>query len=88
MLDFTHIRYGIAIVLTAMLAPGMGSTHAAKESVSLIAQLSGGAFFVSGVAVFCLVLLKLFAQAGKLSVLPAHRCQEVYSWATVGIAAA
>jgi hypothetical protein len=42
------------------MASGMGSTHAAKESVALIAQLSGGAFFVSGVAVFVLVFLKLF----------------------------
>jgi hypothetical protein len=54
------LGYGVFWLLAAILAPGMGSTHASKESVALIAQLSGGAFFVSGVAVFVLVFLKLF----------------------------
>jgi hypothetical protein len=54
------LGYGMFWLLAAMLAPGMGSTHVAKESVALIAQLSGGAFFISGVAVFVLVILKLF----------------------------
>jgi len=59
------LGYGVFWLLAAMLAPGMGSTHAAKESVALIAQLSGGAFFVSGVTVFCLVLFNLFVQGRK-----------------------
>jgi hypothetical protein len=54
------LGYGVFWLLAALLAPGMGSTHAAKESVGLIAQLSGGAFFVSGVALFVLAFLKLF----------------------------
>jgi hypothetical protein len=54
------LGYGVFWLLAAILAPGMGSTHASKEAVSLIAQLSGGAFFVSGVAIFVLVFLKLF----------------------------
>jgi hypothetical protein len=61
------LGYGVFWLLAALLAPGMGSTHAAKESVALIAQLSGGAFFVSGVALFCLVVFKLFIQDRKTS---------------------
>jgi hypothetical protein len=38
----------------------MGSTGAAKESVGLIAQASGGAFFVAGVTLFGLVVYKMF----------------------------
>ena len=61
------LGYGVFWLLAALLAPGMGSTHAAKEAVSLIAQLSGGAFFVSGVALFCLALYKMFIQDRKTS---------------------
>ena len=61
------LGYGVFWLLAALLAPGMGSTHAAKESVALIAQLSRGAFFVSGVALFCLVVFKLFIQDRKTS---------------------
>ena len=61
------LGYGVFWLLAALLAPGMGSTHAAKESVALIAQLSGGAFFASGVALFCLVVFKLFIQDRKTS---------------------
>ena len=64
------LGYGVFWLSAAMLAPGMGSTHAAKESVALIAQLSGGAFFVSGVTVFGLILWKLFMQGRKTSSLP------------------
>ena len=61
------LGYGVFWLLAALLAPGMGSTHAAKEAVSLIAQLSGGAFFVSGVALFFLALYKMFIQDRKAS---------------------
>ena len=62
------LGYGVFWLLAALLAPGMGSTHAAKESVSLIAQLSGGAFFVSGVALFVLAFLKLFVSCKQMKV--------------------
>ncbi len=64
------LGYGVFWLLAAMLAPGMGSTHAAKEAVGLIAQLSGGAFFVSGVTLFGLVFLKLFVLGRKTSSSP------------------
>jgi hypothetical protein len=61
------LGYGVFWLLAAILAPGMGSTHAAKESVGLIAQLSGGAFFISGVGLFVLVFLKLFVLGATTS---------------------
>ena len=61
------LGYGVFWLAAALLAPGMGSTHAAKESVGWIAQLSGGAFFISGVAMFSLILWKLFGQGGETS---------------------
>ncbi len=61
------LGYGVFWLLAALLAPGMGSTHASKEAVSLIAQLSGGAFFVSGVALFVLAILKMFVLGNKTS---------------------
>jgi len=64
------LGYGVFWLLAAMLAPGMGSTHAAKESVAWITQLSGVSFFISGVAIFILLLWKLFMQGGKTSDLP------------------
>jgi len=51
------LGYGVFWLLAALLAPGMGSTHAAKESVALIAQGSGGAFFISGVGMFVLIAM-------------------------------
>lgn len=59
------LGYGVFWLLAAILAPGMGSTSAAKEAVGLIAQFSGGAFFVSGVALFVVAILKLFVQKEK-----------------------
>jgi hypothetical protein len=41
----------------------MGSTGAAKESVALIAQASGGAFFVAGVTLFGLIAYKMFVKS-------------------------
>ncbi len=54
------LGYGVFWLLAAGLAPAMGGTHDAKEAVGLIAQLSGGAFFVSGVAVFAILVYKMF----------------------------
>lgn len=56
------LGYGFFWLVSGYLAPGMGSTGAAKESVALIAQASGGAFFVAGVTVFGLVAYKMFAK--------------------------
>lgn len=59
---FGSLGYGIFWLLAANLAPGMGSTDAAKESVALVAQASGGAFFITGASVFTLLIYKLFIQ--------------------------
>jgi hypothetical protein len=59
------LGYGFFWMLSGYLAPGMGSTGAAKESVALIAQGSGGAFFVSGVALFCLLAYRMFAKSDR-----------------------
>jgi hypothetical protein len=48
------LGYGIFWMVAAGLAPGMGSTGAAKESVALIAQISGASFFIAGVGLFIL----------------------------------
>mgnify|MGYP005637142167 FL=1 len=54
------LGYGVFWLVAGFLAPGMGSTGAAKESVALIAQASGGAFFVAGVILFGLIAYKMF----------------------------
>ena len=54
------LGYGLFWMLSGYLAPGMGSTGTAKESVALIAQASGGAFFVAGVALFGFMAYKMF----------------------------
>ncbi len=54
------LGYGLFWMLSGFLAPGMGSTGAAKESVGLIAQASGGAFFVSGVLLFGILVYRMF----------------------------
>ncbi len=54
------LGYGFFWMLSGYLAPGMGSTGAAKESVSLIAQASGGAFFVSGLLLFSILVYRMF----------------------------
>jgi hypothetical protein len=59
------LGYGVFWLLSGTLAPGMGSTGAAKEAVGLIAQASGGAFFISGVAVFSVLIYKMFIQPGR-----------------------
>jgi hypothetical protein len=55
------LGYGVFWLLAAGLAPAMGGTHDAKEAVGLIAQMSGASFFVSGVAVFAILVYKMFA---------------------------
>jgi len=57
------LGYGVFWLVAGFLAPGMGSTGAAKESVALIAQASGGAFFVAGVILFGLIAYKMFLKS-------------------------
>ena len=57
------LGYGVFWMLSGYLAPGMGSTGAAKESVGLIAQASGGAFFVAGVSLFALLVYRMFGKS-------------------------
>jgi len=52
--------YGLFWMFAGFLAPGMGSTGAAKEAVGLLAQASGGAFFVSGVFLFGILIYRMF----------------------------
>ncbi len=54
------LGYGIFWFVAAALAPGMGSTGAAKESIALIAQFSGGSFFIAGVGIFALTIHKMY----------------------------
>ena len=56
------LGYGLFWLLAGMRAPGMGSTGAAKESVGLIAQISGGSFFISGAGLFALLFYKIVLQ--------------------------
>ena len=56
--------YGVFWLLAAYLAPGMGSTGAAKESIALIAQASGAAFFIAGVSLFGLLAYRMFVKSG------------------------
>ena len=59
------LGYGVFWLVAGFLAPGMGSTGAAKESVALIAQASGGAFFVAGVILFGLIAYKMFLKSAN-----------------------
>ncbi|MBC8288364.1 MAG: hypothetical protein H8E42_12895 [Nitrospinae bacterium] len=59
---FGSLGYGVFWLVSGFLAPGMGSTGAAKESIALIAQASGGAFFVAGVTLFGLIVYKMFVK--------------------------
>ncbi|MZG53926.1 MAG: hypothetical protein F3743_06485 [Nitrospinae bacterium] len=54
------LGYGSFWMFSGYLAPGMGSTGAAKESVGLIAQVSGASFFISGVLVFGILIYRMF----------------------------
>ena len=56
------LGYGIFWLLSGFLAPGMGSTGAAKESIALIAQASGAAFFIAGVSLFGFLAYRMFVK--------------------------
>ncbi|GJL77180.1 MAG: hypothetical protein NPINA01_01690 [Nitrospinaceae bacterium] len=59
---FGSLGYGVFWLWAAALAPGMGSTHDAKEAVGLVAQVSGASFFLSAVAVFLVLAYKMFSR--------------------------
>jgi hypothetical protein len=59
------LGYGVFWLLSGYLAPGMGSTGSAKEAVGLVAQASGGSFFVAGVVLFSVLIYKMFIEPGK-----------------------
>jgi hypothetical protein len=59
------IGYGLYWFLAGFLAPSMGSTGIAKETVGLIAQVSAGSFFISVVGLFCMLGYKVFFQKLK-----------------------
>jgi hypothetical protein len=48
--------------LAGLLAPGMGSTGIAKETVGFVAQVSAGSFFIAVVGLFCMLGYKVFIQ--------------------------
>ncbi len=56
------LGYGLFWLFAGMRAPGLGSTSAAKESVGLIAQISGGSFFIAGAGLFALLFYKVVLQ--------------------------
>jgi len=58
---FGSLGYGVFWLAAAALAPGMGSTHDAKEAVGLVALASGGAFFVATVTVLVVLIYRMFA---------------------------
>ncbi len=56
------IGYGLFWLLAGFLAPGMGGTGIAKETVGLVAQVSAGSFFVAVASLFCVLGYKVFTQ--------------------------
>jgi hypothetical protein len=59
------LGYGLFWLLAGFLAPGMGSTGAAKEAVGLLAQISAASFYVAAIALFCMLGYKVFIQTSK-----------------------
>lgn len=64
---FGSLGYGVFWLLSAALAPGMGSTGAAKDSVALVAQASAGSFFIASILLFALLVYKMFSPSKPLS---------------------
>lgn len=56
------LGYGFFWLLAALLAPGMGSTGAAKEAVGIIAQFSGASFIIAGAGLFAMLVYKFFIE--------------------------
>jgi len=49
---FGGLGYGLFWLFAGFLAPGMGSTGAAKDAVGLLAQASAGSFYIAALALF------------------------------------
>ena len=56
------IGYGLFWLLAGFLAPSVGSTGIAKETVGLVGQISAGSFFIAVVGLFCMLGYKVFIQ--------------------------
>ena len=59
---FGAVGYGLFWLLAGFLAPGMGSTAMAKETVGLLAQVSTLSFMIAAISLFCVVGYKVFTQ--------------------------
>jgi hypothetical protein len=56
------LGYGFFWLAAGFLAPGMGSTGAAKESIGLLAQVSAASFYIAAVALFIMLGYRVFTQ--------------------------
>ena len=54
------IGYGIFWLLAGFLAPSMGSTGTAKETVGLLAQASTLFFMIAAIGLFCMFTYRVF----------------------------
>ncbi|MFT4577243.1 MAG: hypothetical protein ACI8PD_000445 [Nitrospinales bacterium] len=59
---FGSLGYGFFWLIAGFLAPGMGSTGAAKESIGLLAQVSAASFYIAAVALFITLGYRIFTQ--------------------------
>lgn len=59
---FGALGYGFFWLLAAFLAPGMGSTDAAKDAIVLIAQGSAGPFYIAGLTLFGFLIYRMFVK--------------------------
>ena len=65
---FGSLGYGFFWLSAALLAPGLGSTGAAKDSVELLAQGSAGPFFISCVGLFGFLIYKMFVKNVRVKI--------------------
>ena len=56
------LGYGVFWFIAGFLAPGMGSTGAAKEAIGLLAQVSAASFYIAGVGLFITLGYRMFMQ--------------------------
>jgi hypothetical protein len=56
------LGYGVFWLIAGFLAPGMGSTGAAKEAIGLLAQVSAVSFYIAAVVLFITLGYRIFMQ--------------------------
>ncbi len=56
------LGYGGFWLIAGFLAPGMGSTGAAKESIGILAQVSAASFYIAAIALFITLGYRVFIQ--------------------------